>query len=220
MLTVPMIDASQACSMIRRQPGTPYDAPYALVEVRVVEAHDVDVYVRPTRAMPGQTATVEIVRSFHGPYRAGQRLAATTANYSAGMCGGGPFPVGTRLEWWISSPDDLKLSGPLYDDDPPKSVFAQLALVEGARQPARNKRLHGAWLRGTIDEALAAELFNRAKVPEGEECEIVAVKGFVQVACGQAFEGNDARYKVIFERVEKNWIEVLRYDALSPPGDR
>ena len=33
---------------------------------------------------------------------------------------------------------------------------------------------------------------------------------------GKAFGGNDARSKVIFERANGGWIEILRYEAPTP----
>ena len=46
-----------------------------------------------------------------------------------------------------------------------------------------------------------------------EHCEIVSDGNFAQVSWGKAFGGNDARFKVIFERASGGWIEILRYQA-------
>ena len=53
-----------------------------------------------------------------------------------------------------------------------------------------------------------------------EHCEIVSDGNFAQVSWGKAFGGNDARAKVIFERAEGGWIEILRYQAPTPTPAR
>ena len=53
-----------------------------------------------------------------------------------------------------------------------------------------------------------------------EHCEIVSDGNYAQVSWGKAFGGNDARAKVIFERADGGWIEILRYEAPTPTPAR
>ena len=76
-------------------------------------------------------------------------------------------------------------------------------------------------LRGEIDGGLASELHARARPARREHCEISSVGNYAQVSWGKAFGGNDARHKVIFERVNGGqWVEILRYEAPTPTPAR
>ena len=80
--------------------------------------------------------------------------------------------------------------------------------------------MKNASLRGEIDAGLAAELHARARPGRREHCEISSDGNYAQVSWGKAFGGNDARYKVIFERANGGWVEILRYEAPAPTPAR
>src|SRR6185503_9202003 len=70
------------------------------------------------------------------------------------------------------------------------------------------------------DAGVAAELRARARTGKEQRCDIAGAGDFAQVSWGKAFGGNDAKHKVIFERVAGEWIEILRYDAPAPTPAR
>ena len=80
--------------------------------------------------------------------------------------------------------------------------------------------MKNASLRGEIDAGLAAELHARARPGRREHCEISSDGNYAQVSWGKAFGGNDARIKVIFERADGGWVEILRYEAPAPTPAR
>jgi hypothetical protein len=75
-------------------------------------------------------------------------------------------------------------------------------------------------LRGNLDAGLAARFQERARPGPHEHCEISTDGSYAQVSWGKAFGGNDARHKVIFERVNGEWVEILRYEAPTPAPAR
>ncbi len=83
----------------------------------------------------------------------------------------------------------------------PQGPFAALALAAGEPRRSLRPSLKNASLRGEIDAGLAAELHARARPGRREHCEIASDGNYAQVSWGKAFGGNDARFKVIFERV-------------------
>jgi len=101
----------------------------------------------------------------------------------------------------------------------PRSPFAALGYVEGEARVSKRAALKNAFLRN-VDNGLAAQLRARAKTGKGERCDIVSDGAFAQVSWGKAFGGNDARSKVIFERTENQWVEILRYQAPTPTPAR
>jgi hypothetical protein len=80
--------------------------------------------------------------------------------------------------------------------------------------------LKNATLRGEIDDSVASQLRARARTGKNQRCEIASAGKFAQVSWGKAFGGNDARHKVIFERVDREWVEILRFDAPTPTPAR
>jgi hypothetical protein len=164
-------------------------------------------------------ALVEVVKSYHGPYGPGQQVETLAIEDSKQCMGalesgshvmvrseaGGPFEIVTTL-----SKDRTVAVGPIA------------ALARVADEPRRSLRpsLKNAYLRGEIDGALAADLYARARPDRGARCEISSAGNYAQVSWGRAFGGNDARNKVIFERAESGWVEILRYQAPEPTPAR
>ena len=204
--------AANTCGPAPRAPGTPIYAPHAAFEAYVVAVHPVQDSSSPFGAQLSRHALVEVVRSFHGPYSAGQQVETITL-VSAHSCGrfveegghvmvvsetGGPFEIVEAL------PKAQVV---------PQGPFAALAYVEGEARSSKRPGLKNASLRSEVDNGLAADLRARAKAGKGERCDIVSNGTFAQVSWGKALGGNDARSKVIFERAENRWVEILRYQA-------
>jgi hypothetical protein len=209
-------DVAAACSILRHEPGTPINVPRAVFEGRVVAVKEIEIYVRANRTTPGQETIIEVVHSFHGPYRVGERVA-TRQITMASMCGTS-VGVGTRVQVWSDQDSDsLSLAGVLYEDSEEFSgPFAELAKVSGVARSSAEPALAGMLLRGDIDDREAASLMHASKLEARESCEVVRSGNHAQVGCGTAYGGNDARVKVLFERVRGSWIEVMRYAAPSP----
>jgi hypothetical protein len=210
--------AANTCGPAPRAPGTPIYAPHAAFEAYVVSVHAVKDSSSPFGAQLARHALVEVVRSFHGPYSAGQQVETITL-VGTHSCGGfveegghvmvvsetgGPFEIVEAL------PKARVV---------PQGPFASLAYVEGEARSSKRPALKNASLRN-VDNGLASELRTRAKTTKGERCEIVSDGTFAQVSWGKAFGGNDARSKVIFERAENQWVEILRYQAPTPTPAR
>jgi hypothetical protein len=215
----PLVAAANSCASSPREPGTPIEAPHAVFDAYVVE-------VDAPRSSPTafgiehtRRALVEVVRSFHGPYAPGQQVETLTIERANGCGGviesgahvvvrsesGGPFEIIEILSAGKSIPE-----GP----------FAALAFADDERRRSLRPALKNVSLRGGIDSGLAARLHSRARPGRGESCEISGAGDYVQVSWGKAFGGNDARYKVIFERAERGWVEILRYEAPTPTPAR
>jgi hypothetical protein len=102
----------------------------------------------------------------------------------------------------------------------PHGLFAALALVTDEPRHSRRASLKNSSLRGDIDARLAARFRERAQPGRREHCDISSAGDYAQVSWGKAFGGNDARHKVIFERVAGEWVEILRYEAPTPTPAR
>jgi hypothetical protein len=215
LTTFPAFAGANLCTPSPRMPGTPINAPHAAFEAYVVAVHATKDARFPFGAQLTRRALVEVVRSFHGPYSAGQQVETITL-VGAHSCGGfveegahvmvvsesgGPFEIVESLPRTQSAPQ-----GP----------FAAVAYVTGESRRSLRPSLKDASLRGEIDAGLAADLRARAQPRRREHCEIVSDGNYAQVSWGKAFGGNDARSKVIFERAHGGWIEILRYQAPVP----
>ncbi|HEU4779578.1 MAG TPA: hypothetical protein VFS58_06805 [Steroidobacteraceae bacterium] len=216
LASFPMLAAAaNTCTPAPRAPGTPINAPHAAFEAYVVAVHAVKDAHSPFGAQLARQALVEVVRSFHGPYNAGQQVETITL-VGAHSCGGfveegghvmvisesgGPFEIVEAL------PKSRIV---------PQGPFAALAYAAGETRRSLHPSSKNALLRGEIDAALAAELHARARPEQRQRSEIVSDGNYAQVSWGKAFGGNDARSKVIFERAQGGWIEILRYQAPEP----
>lgn len=211
--------AANSCTPAPRAPGTPIYAPHAAFEAYVVTVREVKDSRSPFGAQLARHALVEVVRSFHGPYSAGQQVETVTL-VGARSCGGfveegghvmvvsetgGPFEVVEAL------PKTQVV---------PQGPFPAVAYASGESRLSRRPALKNASLRGEIDAGLAAELRSRARTGKEQRCDIAGAGNFAQVSWGKAFGGNDAKHKVLFERVDGEWIEILRYEAPAPTPAR
>jgi hypothetical protein len=211
--------AANPCVLAARAPGTPILAPHAAFEAYVVEVHVPKDLRSAFGVQRSLQALVEVVRSFHGPYSPGQQVETLTIEAMHRCAGaveegdhvmvvsesGGPFEIVELL------PKAQVV---------PQGVFAALAYAAGDARRSLRPSLKNASLRGDIDAGLASDLRTRAKTGKYEHCEIVGDGNLAQVSWGKAFGGNDARFKVIFERANGAWIEVLRYQAPAPTPAR
>lgn len=216
LTTFPVLaGAANPCTPSPRAPGTPINAPHAVFEAYVVAVHAVKDPRSPFGAQLARHALVEVVRSFHGPYSAGQQVETVTL-VGAHSCGGfveegghvmvvsetgGPFEIVEALPKTQAAPQ-----GP----------FAAVAYATGEPRRGLRPSLKNATLRGELDAGVAAALRARARIGKREHCEIASDGSVAQVSWGKAFGGNDARFKVIFERADGGWVEILRYQAPVP----
>ncbi len=210
--------AANPCVLAARAPGTPILAPHAAFEAYVVEVHAPKDSRSAFGVQRNLQALVEVVRSFHGPYSPGQQVETLTIEAMHRCAGsveegdhvmvvsesGGPFEIVELL------PKAQVV---------PQGAFAALAYAAGEPRRSRRQSLKNASLRGEIDNGLASDLRARAKTGH-EHCEIVSDGNLAQVSWGKAFGGNDARFKVIFERAQGGWVEILRYQAPVPTPAR
>ena len=211
--------AANSCAPAPRAPGTPMNAPHAAFEAYVVDVREVKDARSPFGAQVARHALVEVVRSFHGPYSAGQQVETFTI-VGAHTCGGfveegghvmvvsetgGPFEIVEALPKTQAAPQ-----GPL----------PAVAYATGEARRSLRPSLKNASLRGEIDAGLASELRARARNGKHQRCDISSAGNYAQVSWGKAFGGNDARHKVIFERVAGEWVEILRYEAPAPAPAR
>jgi len=216
LTTFPALTAgANPCGPAPRAAGTPIDAPHAVFEAYVVEVHAVKDTRSPFGAQLARRALVEVVRSFHGPYSAGQQVETITL-VGAHSCGrfvdegghvmvvsetGGPFEIVEALP---------------RAQVVPQGPFAAVAYAAGEPRRSRRPSLKNASLRGEIDPGVASELRARARTARREHCEIASDGNYAQVSWGKAFGGKDARFKVIYERAQGGWVEILRYEAPVP----
>jgi len=204
--------AANPCTPAQRAPGTPIEAPHAVFEAYVVDVHAPKASSSEFGVLRTRRALVEVSRSFHGPYSPGQQVETLTIE-GPNTCGGavesgahvmvrsetgGAFEIVEIFPAGVAKPNGL---------------FAALALITDEPRHSRRRSLKNASLRGAIDAGLAAQFRQRAQPGRGEPCEISGTGDYAQVSWGSAFGGNDARHKVIFERVAGEWVEILRYDA-------
>ena len=211
--------AASPCVPAPRAPGTLIYAPHAAFEAYVVEVHEPQDSRSAFGVLHARRALVEVVRSFHGPYSAGQQVETLTIETMRGCAvsveegghvmvvseSGGPFEI-------VESLPKAQVV--------PKGPFAALAYAHGEPRRSLRPSLKNASLHGEIDTGLAVELRARAHPGSREHCEIVSDGNYAQVSWGKAFGGNDARFKVIFERASGGWIEILRYQAPAPTPAR
>ena len=197
---------AKLCLPIPHVPGTRIEAPHAVFEAYVAEVNS-------------QRALVEVIRSYHGPYGPGQSVetisvdnsnpcvgeVASGSHVMVGAEAGGPFEIVATVP-----SNEAFLVRP----------FAALALADDQRRRSLRPSLKNASLHGEVDGALAAHLYARARPDRRERCEIHRAGGYAQVVWGEAFGGNDARNKVIFELVDSDWVEIMRYQAPKPPPAR
>jgi hypothetical protein len=174
----------------------PLQVPEAVFEARLVDR----------RAGPSPDATalipsdadsgsVEVIRAFHGPYRAGDRLpiliSHTTTTCDRVIDFDASFlmiiPRGTHAPF-----------SPNGGDDRTANIF-RLLVDEGRAMPDREARA----------------MFERARVTDATDCTATRAGYYVQVSCGR---NPEARSKVIFERVDGHWLEVLRYATPLDPA--
>jgi hypothetical protein len=198
--------AANACMSAPRIPGSRIDAPHAVFEAYVVESG-------------ARRALVEVVRSYHGPYGPGQTVETITiedtspcmdvvapgAHVLVGSESGGPFEIVAVLP-----------NIEVLEEVP----FAALAFTDDEPRRSLRPTLKNVSLRGEVDGGLAAQLYARARPDRRAHCEISRAGSYAQVSWGEAFGGNDARHKVIFERVDRGWVEILRYQAPEPAPAR
>jgi len=211
--------AANTCGPAPRVPGTPIYAPHAAFEAYVVEVRPVKDSSSPFGAQLARRALVEVVRSFHGPYSAGQQVETITI-VGAHSCGGFVEEGGhVMVVSETGGPFEIVEALPKAQLVVPQGPFASLSYVEGEARSSKRPALKNASLRG-IDTSLAAELRGRAKAGKGESCDIVSDGTYAQVSWGKAFGGNDARSKVIFERAADRWVEIMRYEAPNPTPAR
>jgi hypothetical protein len=207
LTTIPLPSAAAStCVSAPRIPGSRIDAPHAVFEAYVVESS-------------AQRALVEVVRSYHGPYGPGQTVetvaiedtnrcidaVAPGAHVLVGSESGAPFEIVATLPGMEALEEGPFSALALANDEPRRSL----------RPSLRNASLHG-----DLDGALAAHLYARARPGRRARCEISRAGSYAQVSWGEAFGGNDARNKVIFERTDGGWVEILRYQAPAPSPAR
>ena len=189
----------------------PIPRPGAIFEGSVVEARESEIQVRSDDTTPGTKVIVEITRSYHGPFAPGTRVAGYSYHQPS-MCGSGPIAVGMRVMVWSADVHAPFRVGPLYEDVEPQNAFAMFAWVADAPRFPPSVAHATVAIRGALEPREAQDLYRRARTPAGETCEIRRAKEYATVSCGSAFHGNDARFKVLFERVGDRWIEVMRYE--------
>jgi hypothetical protein len=211
---LPSLAAANPCGPAPRASGTPIYAPHAAFEAYVVSVQPLKDFRSPFGAQLARHALVEVVRSFHGPYSAGQQVETITL-VSAHSCGGFVEEGGhVMVVSETGGPFEIVEALPKAQVIP-QGPFAALGYVNGEARVSKRPALKNASLRN-VDNGLAAQLRARARTGKDERCEIVSDGTFAQVSWGKAFGGNDARSKVIFERAENKWVEILRYQAPNP----
>jgi hypothetical protein len=219
LTTFPVLAAASPCAPAPRAPGTPINAPHAVFEAYVVAVHAVKDVRSPFGAQLARHALVEVVRSFHGPYSAGQQVETITL-VGARSCGGFVEEGGHVMVVSESGgPFEIVEALPKIQATP-RGAFAAVAYAAGESRRSLRPSLKNASLRGEIDSALASDLRARARTGKRERCEIASDGNFAQVSWGKAFGGNDARFKVIFEHAEGGWVEIMRYQAPVPTPAR
>jgi len=176
----PVLAAASACAPAPRASGTSINAPHAAFEAYVVEVYAVKDARSPFGAQLLRHAVVEVVRSFHGPYSAGQQVETITL-VGAHSCGGfveegghvmvvsesgGPFEIVEAL------PKTQAI---------PQGAFAAVAYAAGESRRSLRPSLKNVLLRGQIDAGLASDLRARARTGKREHCEIASNGNFAPV---------------------------------------
>jgi hypothetical protein len=211
-----LASAANSCGPASRAPGTPINAPHAAFEAYVVSVRTVKDSTSPFGAQLARQALVEVVGSFHGPYSAGQQVETITL-VGAHSCGGFVEEGGHVMVISESGgPFEIVEALPKAQVAVPQGPFASVEYAAGDPRRSLRPSLKNASLRGEIDAGLASELRARAKTGKRDHVEIASDGTFAQVSWGKAFGGNDARFKVIFERAQGGWVEIMRYQAPVP----
>jgi hypothetical protein len=211
--------AANSCTPAPRVPGTPIEAPHAVFEAYVVEVHAPQASSSTFGVLRTRRALVEVVRSFHGPYSPGQQVETITID-AVNACGGA-VESGSHVLVASEFGGAFEIVELLPKAQVvPQGPFAALGYATGEPRRGLRRSLKNASLRGEIDASLASELHARARPGRYERCEIASDGTYAQVSWGKAFGGNDAKSKVIFERVNGGWIEILRYEAPTPTPAR
>jgi len=212
--------AANPCAPATRVPGTPIEAPHAVFEAYVVEVHAPQASPSTFGVLRTRRALVEVSRSFHGPYSPGQQVETLTID-GVDACGGA-VESGSHVLVASEFGGAFEIVELLPKAQVvPQGPFAALAYAAGEESRRSLRRsLKNASLRGKIDASLASELHARARPARHERCEIAGDGTYAQVSWGKAFGGNDARSKVIFERANGAWIEIMRYEAPTPTPAR
>jgi len=216
LTTFPVLAAAaNPCGPAPHAPGTPIDAPHAVFEAYVIEVHALKDARSPFGAQLARRALVEVVRSFHGPYSAGQQVETITL-VGANSCGGFVEEGGhVMVVSETGGPFEIVEALPKAQVVP-RGPFAAVAYAAGEPRRSLRPSLKNAALRGEIDASVASDLRARARPGRREHCEIASDGSYAQVSWGKAFGGNDARFKVIYERAQGGWVEILRYQAPVP----
>jgi hypothetical protein len=211
--------AANPCTPAPRVPGTPIEAPHAVFEAYVVEVHAPLVSSSTFGVLRTRRALVEVVRSFHGPYSPGQQVETLTID-AVNTCGGA-VESGSHVLVASEFGGAFEIVELLPKAQVvPQGPFAALAYATGEPRRSLRRSLKNTSLRGKVDASLASELRARARPGRHERCEIASDGTYAQVSWGKAFGGNDARSKVIFERADGTWIEIMRYEAPTPTPAR
>jgi hypothetical protein len=209
LLAIGMLPSLAApCSMVTRKPGQAMPAPVVLFEGVVVEAHVTELPFTSTQTVPGTAVTIEISRSYQGPFTTGTRVRGQRRN-AAGLCNSGPVGVGDHVMVWSThahAPFDLSVL------EEGEESFALARLMRLSDAPGTLVAGQQLVLRGSLSVQDAKALFARTGMPAGERCEIRGIQNDALVICGSVFHGNDARYKVLFEKSAGRWTEVMRYE--------
>lgn len=211
---------SNACSIARREPGTPLDVPAALIEVRVVEERTVTNYeYRPGRFIEGQEIIVEVLRTLIGKRPEAERI--TLRHHTMMSACGREYPLNARLllaDFPDSGPYDYYAVA--YEGERFQSAFGAIADVDDPRRTSRKPGLERVHLRGRISDSAASKLLFKSGLDPRDDCEIVAAGKFAHVACGTSLDGTADRI-VLFEKLEtlatNTWVEIARYGpGISP----
>jgi hypothetical protein len=211
--------AANTCTPAARVPGTPIEAPHAVFEAYVVEVHAPQVSPSTFGVLRTRRALVEVSRSFHGPYSPGQQVETLTID-DVDDCGGA-VESGSHVLVASEFGGAFEIVELLPKAQVvPQGPFAALAYATGEPRRGLRRSLKNASLRGSLDASLASELRARARPGRHEHCEIAGDGTYAQVSWGKAFGGNDAKSKVIFERANGAWIEIMRYEAPTPTPAR
>jgi hypothetical protein len=169
--------AANPCAPAPHAAGTPINAPHAAFEAYVVAVHVVKDPRSPFGAQLTRHALVEVIRSFHGPYSAGQQIETITV-VGAHSCGGfveegghvivvsesgGPFEIIEALPKAQVAPQGPFAAIAYAAGEPHPREFktsarnsvccGRMNLASGARTPHRQRRRRDATFQDVSIEA-------------------------------------------------------------------
>jgi len=205
---------AEACSPDIRVPGNPVVAPFAAFDARVIEVREEKV-TEDGKEWLVQIGSLQITRSLQGPHRVGDIVPTRTVLRHS--CADS-IEVGWEIhvQIWPGRRAPYFLGGA---GETAYSMLSELANVVAEPRQSTREAMAGVTLRGQISDRAAMKLLERAKPEQISGCEVRRAESLAQVSCGRAYDGNDAAFKVIFERVNARWKEVTRYKAgATPPG--